>query len=74
MDLTASPEEILGASLKRARHKAKVSLRSMAMALGTDHSEVAKIERGRPSTLTRYAKIAALLGCEIVVKVRRRAA
>ena len=69
-----TPEAQLGASLKKARHKAKVSLRSMAAALGTDHSEVARIERGRASTLTRYARFADLLGCELVVRVKRRAA
>jgi transcriptional regulator with XRE-family HTH domain len=69
-----SPEAQLGATIKRARHRAKVSLRSMAVALGTDHSEVARIERGRASTLTRYAKIAGLLGLDLVVRLKKRSA
>ena len=69
-----TPEAVVGAALKKARRRAGVSLRSLAGALSTDHSEVAKIERGRPSTLARYAKIADLLGCDLVVKVKRRAA
>jgi len=74
MEPTPSPEEQLGAALKKARHKAGVSLRSMATALGTGHSEVAKIERGRASTLSRYARFADLIGCDLRVIIRRRAA
>lgn len=69
-----TPEAAVGILLKKARKRAGVSLRSLAGAMGTDHSEVAKIERGRASTLTRYARIADLLGCELVVRVKRRAA
>jgi transcriptional regulator with XRE-family HTH domain len=67
-----TPEATVGALLKRERQRAKVSLRSMAAALDTDHSEVCKIERGRPSTLTRYARIAHLLGFDLVVRLKRR--
>lgn len=74
MERTQTLEEQLGAALKKHRHKSKVSLRAMADALGTGHSEVARIERGRASTLTRYAKIADLMGCDLVVRVKRRAA
>jgi ribosome-binding protein aMBF1 (putative translation factor) len=69
-----TPEADVGRMLKKARKRAGVSLRSMAAALDTNHSEVAKIERGRPSTLARYARIADLLGCDLIVRVKRRAA
>jgi predicted transcriptional regulator len=71
--LTTTPEALVGAALKKARRRAKVSLRGMAVLLDTDHSEVARVERGRPSTLTRYAKIANLLGCDLIVRIKRRA-
>ena len=60
--------------LKKARVLAGLTVRGMARLLDTDHSEVCKIERGRPSPLARYARIADLLGCDLVVRIKRRAA
>jgi transcriptional regulator with XRE-family HTH domain len=69
-----TPEVVVGAMLKKARKRSGVSLRSMGAALGSGHSEVCRIERGRPSPLSKYAKIADLLGYDLVVKLKRRAA
>lgn len=74
MEPTPTLEAQAGAQLRKARTAAGISSRALAAKLGMPHSEVCRVELGRVTSLTKYAAIAAALGCVVSFRVRRRAA
>jgi transcriptional regulator with XRE-family HTH domain len=69
MDMTTVEAEV-GAMLRRARLKRKMSCRDLAAQLGWDHSELSRIERGRVTSLSRYERIANELGKSLKITFR----
>lgn len=57
--------ETAGATLRLARKRAGLSVRAFAELQGITHSEISRIERGRGTTLEKYAALASGLGLTI---------
>jgi DNA-binding XRE family transcriptional regulator len=60
-----APEFELAQALISARAKAKMTQAEVAEAMGTGQAAVARIESGKPSTLTTLRRYAAALGREV---------
>jgi len=79
MEPTNDPrhEAALGEALQKARKRRGLSARQLASLIDIDHSDLSRIERGRPTSLERYDRIAKALGLVLVIRFRpetRRAA
>jgi transcriptional regulator with XRE-family HTH domain len=63
-------EKEVGEQLRMLRERQGLSCRQVAALNGWNHSSVSRLERGAPTTLTRYAKHARALGARLYVLVR----
>lgn len=72
MDLTFDTAAV-GQALREARERKGLTGRGLARQLNMDHADLYRIERGRTTTLARYAEIAAALGLRMKIRVQRAA-